>query len=302
MKRILFLAILLAFSASNLEAQKLKKFLKDKKKVIQRELDRKADQKIKEGVSQGIDGLFKKKPQSGENESAKNKRSKNKSKTKSTETLTTVYKFNASINFDLVVLDGTEKYKVNFVRLLANSNDYVGVELKQEGDKVISIFDFEKKQSLAIIPKNKTAVLTSLKENSNNTTTSVKKKKESTRSGGTGGTGGGTEGDLGVPKLIKTGLFEKIAGYKADQYIWKDEEGKIRSLYITTELNYDLEKSLGNSGASSDINLPKGAPKNGVVLKYSGQSKDGTNIEMTAKKVRKHSTSFKMANYKVTKH
>ena len=300
MKRTIILSILIALGVSNIQAQKLKDYVKKKKQVIERELDKKTDEKLREGV----DNLFKKK--TDEQKAQKDKPSSDKNiNTGGTDNLTGTYSFSLNIDYNWSSVTSKDKEEItgHFIQMLTTS-PYTAIKMEEEGQSVVSIVDEKHHRSIILMPQMKSAIVTNTADeaqetinhpSSGGTTTS----EHSTSNRSTGGTGG-TEGTTNHHhQFKKTGKQQVIAGYKCDEYTWSESDSK-GQMWIATDLSaYDLRTTFGNASGKMTIDIPEDAPKSGVVLKYIGKEADGTSVEVTATKVSKKTSSYDMSQYKV---
>lgn len=311
MKRIILLTVLALIGISSVQAQKFKNYLKKKKQVIEQELDRKADEKIRDGV----DGLFKKDDNNANSNGDNNQPSNNNDgnqNTNTTDNITDVYDFDLNVHYDMVLSkNGQQEQASSIQRLLTKSGSYTA-SLVNAGDQTGTvIIDFEKERMLLVMESLKMVSVSDLKEN-NETTSNDNDGSDNNNTSGTntpnssGGTGtsGGTTSKA---SFRKTGKTATIAGYNCDHYTFRDEEGNSGEFWVAPALNYDLRMGIGEGlknpkyQANMKTVIPKDAPTNGVVLQYILDTNTDEHIEMTATKVAKKKTSFDMKDYKARK-
>jgi hypothetical protein len=299
MKRIILLAMIIAIATPNLEAQKLKNYLKKKQKVVERELDRKADQKIREGV----DGIFKKKkPKPNGDKPATKKDGKDKS-TNTTDNITTVYNFALNIQYDMNIYDANGKieYEQSYTKMLTDNSNYTASKVKNSERAGVIIVDYENERQISFdngSKKAKAIALSQTEETLDDNKTSGKTSDKTTDRGTTtGGTTSGTTDDENVDNFKKTIETTKIAGYTCTKYIWKTEDGSKGEMWIN-DADYDLQKAFSNGEESmTELELPKETPKTGLLLKLKMIDKSGAILEVKATKAKKKSSKYDMSTY-----
>lgn len=299
MKRIILLAMIIAIAAPNLEAQKLKNYLKKKQKVVERELDRKADQKIRKGV----DGIFKKKKPTPTGDKPISKKDGKDKSTNTTDNITTVYNFNLNIQYDMNIYDANGKieYEQRYTKMLTDNSNYTASKVKSGEGAGVVIVDYENERQISFdndSKKAKAIVLSqteeTLDDNKNSGKTSDKTKDRGTN---TGGSTGGTTDDGNSDSFKKTTETAKIAGYTCTKYTWKTKDGSKGEMWIN-DAEYDLQKVFSNGEESmTELEFPKETPQKGLLLQLKMIDKSGAVLEIKATKAKKKSSEYDMNAY-----